>query len=97
MTRGPSTSLGCRLGAGLGQFALGKQQIGLDQLPVLGFGDGEFLFEFDHPAPPASRGAALQPALDRYAEVLARYAKRYPLNWFNFYPYWADDATRLRA
>jgi predicted LPLAT superfamily acyltransferase len=50
--------------------------------------------EFGSPAPSASRGAALQPALDRYAAVLERYANRYPLNWFNFYPYWADEANR---
>jgi predicted LPLAT superfamily acyltransferase len=50
--------------------------------------------EFGRPAPSGSRGAALQPVLDRYAEVLAQYAKSYPLNWFNFYPYWTDNATR---
>ncbi len=36
-----------------------------------------------------SRGAALQPVVDSYAAVLETYARRYPLNWFNFYPYWA--------
>lgn len=50
--------------------------------------------EFGLPAPTASRGAALQPVLDRYAAMLARYARRYPLNWFNFYPYWADETNR---
>ncbi len=44
--------------------------------------------EFGPPAPKASRGEALQPAIDRYALLLQQYARRYPLNWFNFYPYW---------
>ena len=38
-----------------------------------------------------SRGAALQPVVDSYAAVLETYARRYPLNWFNFYPYWAVE------
>ena len=37
---------------------------------------------------PNSRGAALQPVIDRYAALLEQYARRFPLNWFNFYPYW---------
>jgi predicted LPLAT superfamily acyltransferase len=41
-------------------------------------------------APAGSRGAALQPSVDRYVAVLERYARRYPHNWFNFYPYWQD-------
>jgi predicted LPLAT superfamily acyltransferase len=36
----------------------------------------------------SSRGDALQPAVARYATLLEQYARRYPLNWFNFYPYW---------
>lgn len=44
--------------------------------------------EFGAAAPRASRGAELQPVIDRYAELLEQYARRYPLNWFNFYPYW---------
>jgi predicted LPLAT superfamily acyltransferase len=44
--------------------------------------------EFGPTAPGASRGAALQPVVDRYAALLEQYARRYPLNWFNFYPYW---------
>jgi predicted LPLAT superfamily acyltransferase len=46
--------------------------------------------DFGPPAPRESRGAQLQPAVDRYAVVLEQYARRYPLNWFNFYPYWAS-------
>ena len=44
--------------------------------------------DFGAPAPAGSRGAALQPMVDRYAALLAGYARRYPLNWFNFYPFW---------
>ncbi|HEV7578255.1 MAG TPA: hypothetical protein VGO85_19665 [Caldimonas sp.] len=40
------------------------------------------------PTPPGSRGAALQPAVDRYVALLESYAARYPKNWFNFFPYW---------
>lgn len=51
--------------------------------------------EFGPTASSDSRGAALQPAIDRYAALLEQYARRYPLNWFNFYPYWAvaEDRT----
>ena len=38
-----------------------------------------------------SRGAELQPMIDSYTAVLEQYARRYPLNWFNFYSYWALD------
>ena len=38
--------------------------------------------------PRGSRGAALQPVVDCYASLLEAYARRYPKNWFNFYPYW---------
>ncbi len=38
-----------------------------------------------------SRGSQLQPQVDRYAALLEQYARRYPLNWFNFYPYWAVE------
>jgi predicted LPLAT superfamily acyltransferase len=44
--------------------------------------------EFGPAAAPGSRGAALQPAVDRYAGLLEQYARRYPKNWFNFFPYW---------
>jgi predicted LPLAT superfamily acyltransferase len=47
--------------------------------------------EFGPGAPRAARGAALQPAVDRYAVLLEQYARRYPLNWFNFYPYWVAN------
>jgi predicted LPLAT superfamily acyltransferase len=51
--------------------------------------------EIGEAAPRASKGAALQPVVDRYAAMLEDYARRYPLNWFNFYPYWA--ATEVPA
>ena len=44
--------------------------------------------EFGEAAPATARGAALQPFVDRFASVLEHYARRYPMNWFNFYPYW---------
>jgi len=46
--------------------------------------------DFGAAAPRMSRGSALQPVVDRYAELLESYARRYPMNWFNFYGYWAD-------
>ena len=46
--------------------------------------------EFGPAAPRDSRGAALQPVADHYASLLEQYARRYPKNWFNFYPYWAQ-------
>ena len=48
------------------------------------------IVEFGAPLPTGSRGAALQPAIDRYVALLEHYARRYPTNWFNFYPYWQD-------
>lgn len=50
--------------------------------------------EFGSAAARDSRGAALQPMVDRYAQVLESFARRYPLNWFNFYPFWAAEAPR---
>jgi predicted LPLAT superfamily acyltransferase len=44
--------------------------------------------DFGAAAPAGSRGAALQPSVDRYAALLEQYARRYPRNWFNFFPYW---------
>jgi predicted LPLAT superfamily acyltransferase len=45
---------------------------------------------FGAEVPRHARGAALQPMVDRYAELLEAFARRYPLNWFNFYPFWAE-------
>ena len=44
--------------------------------------------DFGSASPPGSRGAALQPAIDRYVAILERFARRYPKNWFNFFAYW---------
>jgi predicted LPLAT superfamily acyltransferase len=53
------------------------------------------VFENLGPAPaPDARGAALQPALDRYTALLEQYARQHPLNWFNFYPYWVDEKDK---
>ena len=46
------------------------------------------IVECGPPAPVGSRGAALQPVVDRYVGLLEQYARRYPLNWFNFFSYW---------
>jgi predicted LPLAT superfamily acyltransferase len=40
-----------------------------------------------------SRGQAFQPIVDRYAGLLESFARRYPLNWFNFYPYWTEPGA----
>ncbi|MDB5749676.1 MAG: hypothetical protein JWP65_97 [Ramlibacter sp.] len=45
--------------------------------------------EFGPAASRDSRGAAFQPVVDRYARLLEGFARRYPLNWFNFYPFWS--------
>lgn len=50
--------------------------------------------EFGLSLPASSRGASLQPALDRYATLLGQYAQAWPLNWFNFYPYWLPVEDR---
>lgn len=49
--------------------------------------------DFGPTAGRSSRGAALQPMVDRYAAVLEHYSRRYPLNWFNFYPYWSPNES----
>ena len=72
------------------------------QAPVLmcfGLYDGENRYriefvDFGPAAPSNSRGVELQHAVDRYATLLEQYARRYPLNWFNFYPYWGDEGNR---
>ena len=62
---------------------------------LMGFGlyegDARYRVEFVDFGPaasPGSRGAALQPAIDRYVAILEQYARRYPNNWFNFFSYW---------
>ena len=46
-------------------------------------------------AAPTSRGAQLQPEINVYADLLEQHARRHPLNWFNFYPYWTEYAKSL--
>ena len=48
--------------------------------------------EFGVAAPRESRRSELQPVVQRYAAILEDYARRYPLNWFNFYGYWSAAA-----
>ena len=45
--------------------------------------------DFGPAAPRTSRGEALRPVVQHYADVLEQYARGYPRNWFNFYDYWA--------
>jgi len=54
-------------------------------------GANRYRIEFSEFGPTASRdsrGVALQPMVDRFSFLLERAARQYPLNWFNFYPYW---------
>jgi len=54
-------------------------------------GGSRYRIEFTEFGPASDRfgrGAALQPAVDRYAARLEAHARRFPYNWFNFYPYW---------
>jgi predicted LPLAT superfamily acyltransferase len=52
--------------------------------------------DFGPTAERSSRGAALQPMVERYAAVLEQYSRRHPLNWFNFYPYWLEEKGGLK-
>lgn len=47
--------------------------------------------DFGPPPPVKGRGEQLLPAVERYAQILERYARNYPMNWFNFFPYWARE------
>lgn len=38
----------------------------------------------------SASGIDFQSAVDRYAQILEEQARLYPMNWFNFYPYWND-------
>ncbi|MDB5899932.1 MAG: hypothetical protein JWP22_1665 [Ramlibacter sp.] len=49
--------------------------------------------EFGATAARDCRGHGFQPLVDRYAALLESFARRYPLNWFNFYPFWTDEGT----
>lgn len=41
--------------------------------------------------PRGEREEVLKRYAERYAKRLERYARMYPENWFNFYPFWADS------
>jgi len=49
--------------------------------------------DFGPPPPVTGRGEQLLPAVERYAQILERYARNYPMNWFNFFPYWAHEES----
>jgi predicted LPLAT superfamily acyltransferase len=42
---------------------------------------------------PGSRDAAIDSALARYAELLDRYCRSDPYNWFNFFDFWREPAA----
>ena len=42
----------------------------------------------------ARRPAQLQELTQRYVDRLEYYCRKFPYNWFNFYDFWKDDATR---
>lgn len=88
----PATFLGRTVSLPLGPHVLAARS-GAQVLMCFGLYEGgnryriEFV-DFGLSVPRNSRGAGLQPVVDRYAGLLEKYARRYPLNWFNFYGYW---------
>jgi predicted LPLAT superfamily acyltransferase len=46
--------------------------------------------------PRRSRDAALQELAGRYAARLGHFATRFPLQWYNFYDFWADSRKPAR-
>jgi predicted LPLAT superfamily acyltransferase len=49
--------------------------------------------EFGEIAEADARGEELRNVVERYTDILARYAKKHPFNWFNFYPYWEQTGS----
>lgn len=49
--------------------------------------------DFGLPLSSTSRGKELLPAVERYTQILEHYARNYPLNWFNFFPYWTHEES----
>lgn len=45
------------------------------------------------PVPRSERAAVTQQLAQRYADSLERHLRTAPYNWFNFYPYWTDEAS----
>ena len=62
-----------------------------EEIDAKGLAEGIEFLDGGEAAPAGSRGEALRPAVDRYVRELERYARRYPLNWFNFFPYWSQQ------
>ncbi|WP_042301538.1 LpxL/LpxP family acyltransferase [Paraburkholderia kururiensis] len=55
----------------------------------------ELLADFTH-TPRGAREAEVQAALARYVELIERYCRAAPYNWFNFFDFWQTDAQRRR-
>ena len=53
------------------------------------------LFDDTHELPRRQRESWITHAMQHYADYLARRVRHHPLQWFNFYPFWAND-TRQR-
>jgi predicted LPLAT superfamily acyltransferase len=47
--------------------------------------------------PRSQRDAAIAVQAQRFAERLAHYVRLEPLQWFNFYPFWRDEAGECRV
>jgi predicted LPLAT superfamily acyltransferase len=61
-------------------------------------GGNRYAIHFDHLADfsataPGERDAAMQAALARYAELLDKYCRKAPYNWFNFFDFWQPAAA----
>jgi len=61
-------------------------------------GGNRYAIHFDHLADfsataPGERDAAMQAALARYAELLDKYCRKAPYNWFNFFDFWQPAAV----
>jgi len=61
-------------------------------------GGNRYAIHFDHLADfsataPGERDAAMQAALARYAELLEKYCRKAPYNWFNFFDFWQPAAA----
>ena len=64
-------------------------------------GDNRYAIHFDHLAdfsstPSGGRDAAMQEAINRYAELLDQYCRMAPYNWFNFFDFWQPAADTAK-
>lgn len=55
------------------------------------------LFDDTHDLPRRQRESWITHAMQRYADYLARRVQHYPLQWFNFYPFWANHTRQRHA